>query len=128
MGILTYLKLGGVVAIVLALLGNYLYVNHLRNKVTEQQAKIDSQESKIKVLGENQKAIDAIVKKLTATRRRVASEKQTIQQTVTDPSKFVDITRKYRVRQDDQTDPSKDGKGAGSFKDRFKSKTVPTSE
>lgn len=112
-------------AIVLALLGNYLYVNHLKNKVVEQQAMIESQESKIKVLDDNQKATDAIVKKLTATRRRVASEKQTIQQTVTDPSKFVDITRKYRMRQDDQADSSKNGKRASSFKDRFKPKAIP---
>lgn len=128
MGILTYLKLGGVAVIILALLGNYLYVDHLKNKVTAQQAVIDSQESKIKILDDNQKATAEILKKLTATRRRVASEKQIIQQTVTDPSKFVDITRKYRMRQDDKADTPKDGKGASSFKDRFKPKTVPTSE
>lgn len=98
-------------------LGTYFYVGHLKNKIARQDAVIKSQNSKIEVIDKNQKATKEIVDNLAKIKRRASGEKATMQQAIVEPTpdNYVNFTRKYRVRPDDQPSP-KNGKGAGHHK------------
>jgi hypothetical protein len=128
MSILTYLRLGGLLAIVLALAGNYFYVRHLQHKVASQQATIDSQESKLNVLFLNQQETMKVLNSLTKIRERQAREKAIIHQTISTPDRFVDFTRRYRVSPDAETNNATNGKRANSLESKTKPKTIPATD
>jgi len=131
MGYLEMAKLAGVailMVVVLAVCGHYVYTyKHNQDVIAQQRAEIDSLKSQQEVLDKNQKETQATVDKLAKIKGRASGEKNTMQQDLTesDPGHYVDFTRRYRVRSDDQGNPPKNAAGAGNPKGKAGSKALP---
>lgn len=126
-GLFTYVKIA-IAAVVIGVLGNYIWdYHHMKSVIEQQQAQIDTLNSKQTVLDENQKATQGIVDQIAKARGRATSAKNTMQQVITEPSpdNFINFTRRYRVRPDDPANPSQNGAPTGHPKSKIRPPALP---
>ncbi len=131
MGILTYLKIGGAVFVLLfgIYLGGKAVYKYEERKNAELQAKLDTMAERNEVGIKAAQHAAAVADSLAKIRGRATSEKAAIKQEYMAPDPghklFDDVTRKYRVRSDDQGNPANNAQGAGGSKRKAGPKTVP---
>ena len=129
MGTWTIIKLSVGAAIILALMGigGKIVYDHDQKVKAALQAEIDSLKSKQQVLEDNQQATKKIVDGLAKIKRRASGEKSTMQQEIIEPTpdNYVNFTRRYRVRPEDQTGPSRNETGAGHPPGKVGPKALP---
>ena len=124
------LAVGGAIILALMGIGGKIVYNHDQKVKAKMQAEIDSLKSKQTVLEGNQQETKKIVDNLAKIKRRASGEKSTMQQAIVEPTpdNYVNFTRRYRVRPDDQTGPTSNGKGAGHSQGKTRPQALPASD
>ena len=110
MGIFTYLKIGIIVALVIAcsyLVWNY---HHMEAKIAAQKTQIDNLKLEQDVLIKRQKTIDDYLVKKGAIKRRVADVEQKVDQATDsgDVNRILDMF--HGLRQPNQVSPAPSGR------------------
>ena len=110
MGILTYLKIGLVIA-VLSICSYYIFnYEHMKTKIAAQQTQIDNLKLEQDVLVKKQKVVDDYLVKKGAIKRRVVHEEQQVDQATDsgDVNRVLDMF--HGLRQPNQTVPASPGR------------------
>ena len=108
MGILTYLKIGLVIA-VLSICSYYIFnYEHMKTKIAAQQTQIDNLKLEQDVLVKKQKVVDDYLVKKGAIKRRVVHEEQQVDETV-DTGDVTRILNMFHGLRSDKIKPPPNG-------------------
>lgn len=116
MGVLTYIKIIGVVTI-LGVCSLYIYnYHHMKTVIANQQIEIDNLKTIQDVFIEKQKAFDEYIIKREQIRKRVANEQRVIDKEVSAATNdgLGKLYDRYRVRTKSEGSDSKDRKGGSA--------------
>ena len=109
MGILTYLKIGLVIA-VLSICSYYIFnYEHMKTKIAAQQTQIDNLKLEQDVLVKKQKTFDDYLVKKGVIKKRVIHEEQQVDQTV-DSGDVTRVLNLFHGLRSDKIKPPSDGR------------------
>lgn len=116
MGILSYVKIGG--AVVILLICGYLYWNyqHMKSTIGTLQLEITSLQTQQKVLEEKQKVYDEFMEKSRKVRSNVTTTKKRVDDAIesNDVNRVIELFNPYRMRSQGKDGNTSDGRKGSS--------------